>query len=177
MVYVNLVKHTCTLTVSICEYIGELGIVNKVSYYFLNQMYDVQALSQDYQEHLSQVYEYGSHMLNYNIEITKGDFQEVFNTIYSILRFRIDDKDFEKVSEHYLKLLMADARDGNNVNVNWFINHVWYLCVGISNEIDIKTYRDCISFIQQILIKKFDIQENIKEKVRRKIYAKFMTKC
>jgi len=140
-------------------------------------MHDVQALDQDYQESLFQFYEYGSHMLNYNIEITKDDFQEVFNTIYGILRLRIDDKDFEKVSEHYLKLLMSDARDGNNVDINWFINHVWYLCVGISNKIETKKYRDCIPFIQQSLIKKFSIEENIKEKVSRKVYTSFMAKC
>ena len=151
--------------------------MNRVSYYFLNKMYDVQVLDQDFQEHLYQFYEYGSHMLNYNIEIDKEDFREVFNTIYGILRLRIDDKDFEKVSEHYLKLLMADARDGNNVDINWFINHVWYLCVGISNEIETKKYRDCIPFIQHSLIKKFNIEENIKEKASRKIYTSFMAKC
>jgi len=86
-------------------------------------------------------------MLNYNIEVTKENFQEVFNTIYGILRLRIDDKDFEVVSDHYLKLLMADARDGNHVDIHRFINHVWYLSVGIPNEIDTKKYRDCIPFI------------------------------
>ena len=151
--------------------------MNRVSYYFLNKMHDVQILDQDYQEHLYQFYEYGSHMLNYNIEITKEDFQKVFNTIYGILRLRIDDKDFEKVSEHYLKLLTADARDGNNVDINWFINHVWYLCIGISDEIETEKYRDCIPFLQQGLIKKFNIEENLKEKARRKIYTRLMAKC
>lgn len=150
--------------------------MNKLSYYFLNKMQDVQVLDQDYQDHLYQFYEYGSHMLNYNIQITKEDFQEVFNTIYGILRLRIDHKDFEKVSKHYLTLLMADARDGNTVDINWFIKHVWYLCVGISNGINTKKYRDCIPFVQQSLIKKFNIEENIKEKVSRKIYTKFMVK-
>ncbi len=90
--------------------------MNRVSYYFLNKMCDVQGLNQDYQEQLYQFYEYGSYMLNYNIGITKKNFQELFNIIYDILRLRIDDKDFEKASAHYLKLLMADVRGGNNVD-------------------------------------------------------------
>ena len=109
--------------------------MNRVSYYFLNKMHDVQILDQDYQEHLYQFYEYGSHMLNYNIEITKEDFQKVF------------------------------------------INHVWYLCIGISDEIETEKYRDCIPFLQQGLIKKFNIEENLKEKARRKIYTRLMAKC
>lgn len=100
----------------------------------------------------------------------------MFNTIYEILRLRIDNKDFEIVSKHYLKLLMADAKDGNNVDLIWFINHLWYLYVGIENEINAKTYNDCIPFIQQSLIRQFNIEENIKEKVSRKIYTRFLTK-
>jgi len=68
--------------------LGGLGFLSKASYYFLNKMYDAPVLNQDYQEHLYQFYEYGSHMLNYNIEITKENFKEVFNTIYGILRFK-----------------------------------------------------------------------------------------
>ena len=60
---------------------------------------------------------------------------------------------------------MADAKDGENVDIVWLINHIWYLSVGISRIIDPLMYKDCIQFIQKTLIKKFNIDENIKEKV------------
>ena len=67
---------------------------------------------------------------------------------------------------------MADAKDGENVDIVWLINHIWYLSVGISRIIDHLKYKDCIQFIQKTLIKKFNIDENIKEKVSRKIYTR-----
>lgn len=33
---------------------------------------------------------------------------------------------------------MADARDGNKVDIEWFINHVWYLCAGVSKNFFLK---------------------------------------
>ena len=69
---------------------------------------------------------------------------------------------------------MADALDGNIVNVEWFIEHIWYLCIGISNEIDKNKYKDCIPFIQSQLIKQFCIEEKIKEKISRKIYTRVL---
>ncbi len=67
---------------------------------------------------------------------------------------------------------MADARDGSMVDTKWFIWHMWYLSVGIST--DGKNYDDCIPFIQKNLIKHFNICETPGEKIKRKIYTKFM---
>lgn len=69
---------------------------------------------------------------------------------------------------------LADARDGFNVDINWSIKYIWYLCAGIKEEIKPK-YKDCISFIQQQLIKEFSIKETINEKVKRKIFTGYMT--
>ena len=149
--------------------------MNQVIYYLLNKIHGTQTLDSKFQETLYKCYEYGSQVYNYNIEITKEDFQGVFSSIYDVLRFRIDDEDFRKLSEHYLELLIADARDGDFVDTKWLIDHVWYLYMGMQDEINTEKYRDCILFIQDKLTKKFNIEENLKEKIDRKLYTMFMS--
>lgn len=150
--------------------------MNRITYFFLNKLYDCKTLNQKYIEYLYNYYEQESQLLHYSMDISKEDFEDIFKVIYDTLRLRIDEESFSKVCEHYLKLLISDAVDGNIVDTNWFIQHVWYLCVGISNTVDIKEYNDCILFIQENLIKKFNIKESTKEKLSRKIYTKFLIK-
>ena len=113
------------------------------------------------------------------------------NIIYSMLdkvnKQRIIDKlylkdlyeyyeECELLIGHYLKLIIADAKDGENVDLDWFINHVWYLCLGVEKKTNVKQYNDCIFFVQQKLIKEFNIKESRKEKVRRRIITKCLSK-
>lgn len=111
-------------------------------------------------------------VLNYNININKENFIEIFNTIFDVLKLKIDNATYKIISEHYLNLLMVDANEGENVDIIYAINYLWYLGIGVSQDIDTKEYRDLIPIIQQQLIHKFQIKESIKEKVRRKIYTK-----
>lgn len=148
--------------------------MNKVEYNLLNKLYDKRILDQKYLEGLYRFYKTGSRVYNYQINISKTEFEKILNTIYDVLRFRINDDKFKIVSDHYVILLMADAKDGHNVDANWFIDHIYYMCVGIKKKIKVNKYKDCIPFIQQELIKEFNIEENLKEKVSRKIYTKFM---
>lgn len=97
--------------------------MNKVSYYFLNKMINARDLDPKYLEDLYEYYEFGSQELNYDINIEREEFQDIFRIIFDILKFDLSDNDFETVANHYLKLLMADARDGNNVDIKWFIDH------------------------------------------------------
>lgn len=112
----------------------------------------------------------------YKIDMTKGQFKTLINSIYDVLKYKIDKQEFRLVSTHYIKLLVVDAIVGNNVDINWAINHIHYLTVGRGNEMNTEKYKDCIMFIQDKLIKDFSIQENLKEKVNRKIYTVCMNK-
>lgn len=150
--------------------------MNLVNYYFLNKINSQRTVSQDYLNDLYQYYEVGSQKLNYDINIDKEEFQGVVITIFDVLRLKLSEEDSEKVFDNYLKLLMADAIDGYNVDLKWFIDHVWYLSVGAQTGISNKKYRDCIPFIQQKLINKFDIIESTKERISRKVYTKYMTR-
>ncbi len=151
--------------------------MNSIIYYILNRKNNARELEQEYLDDLYQYYQYGSVKLNYAVKIEQEDFQDVIRIIFSVLSLKLSDEDFRVVIDHYIKLLMADARDGNNVDITWFINHAWYLCVGISSEVETKKYRVYITFIQQKLIQRFNIKEDIKEKVSRKIYTSFMATC
>lgn len=46
----------------------------------------------------------------------------------------------------------------------------------MSNDVLLETYKDCIMFIQEKLIKEFNVEESTKDKIGRKIYTKFMIK-
>ena len=147
--------------------------MNILSYYLLNRTSsNLSTLNQDYVERLYQYYVNGGQVLNYNININKESFIEIFNTIFDVLKLKIDNATYKIISEHYLNNLMVYANDGENVDVIYAINYLWYLGIGVSQDIDIKEYRDLIPIIQQQLIHKFKIKESIKEKVRRKIYTK-----
>lgn len=143
--------------------------MNSVSFYFLNKLNNPKDLDSKYLEDLYEYYEYGSQELHYDVNIEREEFQEVFRIIFSILQLKLSNEDFEIVANSYLKLLMADARDGNVVDIKWFIDHAWYLCVGAAKHVSTDNYKDCILFIQKSLIERFGIEENIKEKFKRKI--------
>ena len=54
------------------------------------------------------------------------------------------------------------------------IDHTWYLVIGLQNIINTDKYNDCIPFIQQMLVKEFNIEENLKNKISRKAFTKFI---
>ena len=150
--------------------------IYKLSSHFFNDKLNLETLNKMGIENLYNFYQQGSKILNYNIDINKDEFQNIFELINKVLILRVSFDDCYKIEKHYLKLLMADARDGNIVDVRWFIEHAWYLCVGISSEIDTNKYKDCILFIQSQLIKQFCIKEKTSERISRKIYTRFLTK-
>ncbi len=150
--------------------------MNRLNYYLQNKIEEPRVLKQNYLDDLYDYYIYGSRMLSYNININKEDFQRIFCTIYDVIGLRIGKEDFEKLGFHYLQLIMADHVDGRNIDIKWFIDHVWYLCVGLSEENFSKKYKDCILLTQQVLMEQFKMEGGIKEKVSRKIYTRFMIK-
>ena len=87
--------------------------------------------------------------------ISKDDFNKIFNTVYDVLKLKINDDEIQKAMVNYLSLLIADARDRFNVDINWCIKYIWYLCAGIPSKEMRSKYKDCISFIQQKLLKEF----------------------
>ena len=107
--------------------------------------------------------------------ISKDDFNKIFNTVYDVLKLKINDDEIQKAMVNYLSLLIADARDRFNVDINWCIKYIWYLCAGIPSKEMRSKYKDCISFIQQKLLKEFSIKETIDEKVKRKVFTSYMT--
>lgn len=150
--------------------------MNAVTYNLLNKVNDHKELNEESLENIYQYYLYLNRVLKFQTNITENDFKQLFNIIYDVLRFKISDEEFECICEHYLKLLAADAVDQKNINVSWFIHHIWYLSVGISDDIDVEKYRDCILFLQQRLIKEFGIGESLKESISRKLYTNCLNK-
>ena len=150
--------------------------MNYLTYNILNKINKTEDLDNTHIEALYDFYIKPQPYRDYKIDITKEDFQKLISNIHDILRFKINNQDFREVSTHYVKLLVADAMDNETVDINWAINHIYYLTVGLSNRLKTDKYKDCISFVQQKLIDEFNIEETLKEKVNRKIYTGIMTR-
>lgn len=147
--------------------------MNIVVYKLLSITKEERKLDDSLLENLYQYYDEKSIELNYEKNISKDDFNRIFNIVYDVLKLRINDEEAIEAMVNYLKLLIADARDGFNVDINWCIKYIWYLGAGLKERK--QKYKDCISFIQQQLLKEFSIKETVSEKVKRKIFTSYMT--
>ena len=147
--------------------------MNTVIYKLLSKTNEERNLDDSLLENLYQYYDEKSIDLDYEKNISKDDFNKIFNTVYNVLKLKINDDEIQKAMVNYLKLLIADARDGFNVDINWCIKYIWYLGAGLKERK--QKYKDCISFIQQQLLKEFSIKETANEKVKRKIFTSYMT--
>lgn len=147
--------------------------MNIVVYKLLSITNEERKLDDSLLENLYQYYDEKSIELNYEKNISKDDFNRIFNIVYDVLKLRINDEEAIEAMVNYLKLLIADARDGFNVDINWCIKYIWYLGAGLKERK--QKYKDCISFIQQQLLKEFSIKETVSEKVKRKIFTSYMT--
>ena len=147
--------------------------MNIVVYKLLSITNEERKLDDSLLENLYQYYDEKSIELNYEKNISKDDFNRIFNIVYDVLKLRINDEEAIEAMVNYLKLLIADARDGFNVDINWCIKYIWYLGAGLKERK--QKYKDCISFIQQQLLKEFSIKENVSEKVKRKVFTSCMT--
>lgn len=149
--------------------------MNTIIYNLLNKIESPKNVDEAYLNNLYELYKFGSLKCGYEVFISEEEFKRFFKVIYNVLRFRISDSEFEIVTDYYLRLLMADAVDGYEVNIKWFIDHVWYLHVVKSDCVDPTKYNDCPIFIQRCLVKEFELSEGIKEKVYRRIYTGYMS--
>ena len=152
------------------------NVIYKLSSRFLTDKEKLEILNNNVIEYLYNFYQQKSQILKIDININRKEFQNIFECINNVLILKVSEDDCYEIEKHYLILLMADALDGNIVDVKWFIEHIWYLCVGITNDIDKNKYKDCIPFIQLQLIKQFSIEEKLKEKIVRKIYTRILIK-
>lgn len=148
--------------------------MNTITYNLLNKINEPRNINEFYLNSLYEFYEKSSKVLNYEINIKMDDFKKIFIIIHDILRFKISEEEFKIASENYLKLIIADASEGYNVDLKWFIKYIWYLDASISIKPYSEKYKDCIMFLQQKLINEFSIEEKHKEKIKRKIYTRSM---
>lgn len=146
--------------------------MNIVVYKLLSKTKEERKLDDSLLENLYQYYDEKSIELNYEKNISKDDFNRIFNTVYDVLRLKINDEEAIDAMANYLSLLIADARDGFNVDINWCIKYIWYLGAGLKERK--QKYKDCIPFIQQKLLKEFSIKETVNEKVKRKVFTSYM---
>ena len=108
--------------------------MNIVVYKLLSKTKEERKLDDSLLENLYQYYDEKSIELNYEKNISKDDFNRIFNIVYDVLRLKINDEEALEAMVNYLSLLIADARDGFNVDINWCIKYIWYLGAGLKER-------------------------------------------
>ncbi len=98
--------------------------MNTVIYKLLSKTNEERNLDDSLLENLYQYYDAKSIDLDYEKNISKDDFNKIFNTVYDVLRLKINDEEALEAMVNYLSLLIADARDGFNVDINWCIKYI-----------------------------------------------------
>lgn len=126
-------------------------------------------------EELKASYFEKSRILKCQNSLSEEDFNLIISTIFNILKLSLTDEEIKKACEEYLTLLLADGVDDITIDVNWAINHLFYLCV-IADKKTKEKVKDYITYLQNKLIKIYKIKETSREKMKRKIYAGFITK-
>lgn len=144
--------------------------MNKVIYNLLNKVNKERILENNYLNNLLEFYT--DSIDKESIHIKEEEFKKIFSIIYDVLGLKISFDEFDTLCKNYLTYLIADSYDGYIVDLNWFINNIWYLTI---SNVNTNNYKDCILFIQNKLIKEFEIKEKPKTKVKRKIRTKALT--
>lgn len=136
-----------------------------------NKAHGKRMLSKEYLEELNNDLVKKCKILNCQFALTESDMTAIFETIYDVLKVRLLDEEIDKIIKDYIKLLLADAYDGQTVDQSWIIDHLWYLCMG-NDKIKDK-YKDCVTYIQNKLLAIFSIKENTTSKIKRNIVTNF----
>ena len=108
--------------------------------------------------------------MNIEQKINEEDFKKIIAIIFEVLSVCLTEKQIVKVLNSYVGNLIADNKDGSNVDISWAIKYIWYLTATTCTT----EFANWIPFVQQQLIDEFEIEETIKEKVKRKIYIRTM---
>ena len=82
------------------------NLIYKLSTYIKSTKENLERLNQNGIEELYNLYQYGSQILKYDINISKEDFYSLFEYINSVLILRVSEEDCYKIDEYFLKLLM-----------------------------------------------------------------------
>ena len=150
--------------------------MNKLNYYLLNITNKKEPLNEKEYKKIWIRYEGWCLALNCKLNITEEEFKTIIETIYDVTSLVVNEDYFKTIIERYLKLLLSDANDKVDVDVNWCINHLWYLEAGLPvNEVN-KKCSDCLNLIQELLLKKLNINEKLTTKFVRRLTTHYFAK-
>ena len=103
----------------------------------------------------------GSNFFGYNVDISKSDFVRIISLVYEVLVTKIGKKSTCEVVDGYVSLMVADARDGETVDFNWLISHVWYLNMNIPKNVSGTLYSNAILCVQQVLLDELGFNKKV----------------
>lgn len=100
--------------------------MNRNLFYKINTVFGDKYLSDDYCNDLYEYYVYGSKVFGYEINVNSNDFNKFFSIVYDGISSKVSIDDFKKLSLQYVQLMMAEARVGKIVDINYFISSFTY---------------------------------------------------
>lgn len=154
--------------------------MNSISYKLLNKLKYIELINEDdlellYQQYLANKnYIENQEGLEIEMELSKQDFLKMFQIIYDVLKFYISKQEFMDISNYYLCMLMI--KDREKVDLYWCIYHIYYLASAGRFFTKYDRYEDCLPFLQQRLMKQFNIKEKVTDKMKRKTFTKAIIK-
>lgn len=107
---------------------------------------------------------------NFKKLISKEDFIRIFAILYDYVVSLTSIFEVENILEDFTKLMICDAYELCDVDIKYVINHLCLLKLIIKNEKVNKT----IIPLQDKLYNEFNIENKLVEKIKQKIYTKWM---
>lgn len=111
-----------------------------------------------------------SKYFNFKKLILKEDFIKIFDILYDYVVSLTSIFEVENILEDFTKLMICDAYELCDVDIKYVINHLCLLKLIIKNEKVDKT----IIPLQDKLYNEFNIKNKLVEKIKQKIYTKWM---
>lgn len=144
--------------------------MNKLDYKLLDSFHIEGVLNEEYLNHLYDFYYTSSVELECIAKVSKEDFNKFFIVIYDSLKSKINDLDFENLSKFYVKLIIHDEINNKDVDIDWFINNIYYFTFSLQSEA-INNCKNLLKKAKQKLIAEIHNNESKVKKKTKKNYT------
>ena len=124
-------------------------------FYKINTIDGDKYFKDNYSDTLYDYYVTGGIIFRYEVNISKEEYDKLFEIIYNILKTKLSEEEIKKAFLQYIQVIMEDARSGKQVDINYFINNTNNLSLDILDNHFLKKVKPLIKTIKNELIKEF----------------------
>ena len=137
--------------------------MNRNFFYNINTVSGDKYLGDNICNELYDYYVYGGKVFNYDVNINKEDFSEIFSVINNSISTILSVDEVKKAFLQYVQLIMADARDGKFVDACYFVSCIDYMGLDLMDNVFLKKVRKVLKTVKKSLNGKFLSSDNVKK--------------